>query len=334
MGGSTVLARRFEEHRPRLRAVAYRLLGSLVEAEGAVEEARLRLERAGAGPEAHPGPEAGPGPDTGAGIGTDTGAARNPDGRLTGAVARVCLDRLRSRAAARREEAPYGEDGRVRLPDPVVGRATGPVPRPGPGRDPGPDPEQRALLADGCELPFMAVLDTLGPAERVAFVLGDLCAVPSDEVAEVLGRTEASARQLADRARHRVRAAAPAPDRDSEHRREVVAAFLAAAADGDLDALVAVLDPDVVARSDGGALRPSLLRRGATTVAAQAVIFARLAEAVHPVLVNGAPGVMAVAEGRVISVMSFTVRGGRVTALDVLTDPDRLTRLGLTALLD
>ncbi|MFD3352483.1 sigma factor-like helix-turn-helix DNA-binding protein [Streptomyces fradiae] len=318
MGGSMVLARRFEEHRPRLRAVAYRLLGSLGEAAEAVEEARLRLERPGAGADADPGPEA--------------GAVRNADRALTAAVARVCLDRLRSRTAARREEAPYGEDGRVRLPDPVVGRAPGHGPDPGP--DPDHDPEQRALLSDGCELPFMAALDTLGPAERVAFVLYDLCAVPSDEVAEVLGRTEASARQLADRARRRVRAAAPAPDGDPEHRREVVAAFLAAAGDGDLDALLPVLDPDVVARSDGGALRPSLLRRGATTVAAQAVIFARLAEAAHPVLVNGAPGVMAVAEGRVISVMSFTVRGGRVTALDVLTDPDRLTRLGLTALLD
>ncbi|AOT60019.1 sigma factor-like helix-turn-helix DNA-binding protein [Streptomyces rubrolavendulae] len=312
MGGSMVLARRFEEHRPRLRAVAYRLLGSLGEAAEAVEEARLRLERPGAGADADPGPEA--------------GAVRNADRALTAAVARVCLDRLRSRGAARREEAPYGEDGRVRLPDPVVGRV------PGPG--PGPDYEQRALLSDGCDLPFMTALDTLGPAERVALVLCDLCAVPSDEVAEVLGRTEASARQLADRARHRVRAAAPAPDGDPEHRREVVAAFLAAAGEGDLDALLAVLDPDVVARSDGGTLRPSLLRRGATTVAAQAVIFARLAEAAHLVLVNGAPGVMAVADGRVISVMSFTVRGGRVTALDVLTDPDRLTRLGLTALLD
>ncbi|MFF9628588.1 sigma factor-like helix-turn-helix DNA-binding protein [Streptomyces fradiae] len=319
MGGSMVLARRFEEHRPRLRAVAYRLLGSLGEAAEAVEEARLRLERPGAGADADPGPEA--------------GAVRNADRALTAAVARVCLDRLRSRGAARREEDPYGEDGRVRLPDPVVGRVPGPGHGPG-GPGPGPDSEQRALLSDGCDLPFMTALDTLGPAERVALVLCDLCAVPSDEVAEVLGRTEASARQLADRARRRVRAAAPAPDGDPEHRREVVAAFLAAAGEGDLDALLAVLDPDVVARSDGGTLRPSLLRRGATTVAAQAVIFARLAEAAHLVLVNGAPGVMAVAEGRVISVMSFTVRGGRVTALDVLTDPDRLTRLGLTALLD
>ncbi|MCQ0024621.1 RNA polymerase subunit sigma-70 [Streptomyces somaliensis DSM 40738] len=295
MGGSTVSGERFEEHRPRLRAVAYRMLGSLDEAEDAVREARLRPDRTG---------------------GDDV---RDPGDRLTAAVARICLDRLRARAA-RREEPLLREDGRVRLPDPVVSRASGP------------GPEQAALAADEGGFALMTVLDTLAPAERLAFVLHDLFAVPSEDVARVLDRTAASARQLADRARHRVRAAAPPPDGDAAGRREVVEAFLAAARDGDLDALVAVLDPDVVARSDGGTLRPSVLRRGAATVASQAVVFARLAETAHPVLVNGAPGVLTVSEGRAVSVMSFTIHGSRVTCLDILTDPGRLVRLDVDAL--
>ncbi|URM90556.1 RNA polymerase subunit sigma-70 [Streptomyces sp. MRC013] len=299
MGGSTVSVRRFEEHRPRLRAVAYRLLGSLGEADDAVREAWLRLDRAGEG-------------DAG-------GDVRDPGGRFTAVVARVCLDRLRARAA-RREEPLLREDGRVRLPDPVVSRASGPA------------PEQAALVADEVGFALMIVLDTLAPAERLAFVLHDLFAVPPEDVAEALGCTAASARRLADRARHRVRTAAPPPDGDAARRREVVEAFLAAARGGDLDALLAVLDPDVVARSDGGTLRPSVLRRGAATVASQAVVFARLAEAAHPVLVNGAPGVLAVSEGRVVSVMSFTIHGSRVTCLDLLTDPGRLGHLDVDAL--
>ncbi|OEJ95552.1 sigma-70 family RNA polymerase sigma factor [Streptomyces thermolilacinus] len=292
MGENTDLAWRFEEHRPRLRAVAYRMLGSLGEAEDAVQETWLRLSRA------------------------EPEEIRNLGGWLTTVVGRVCLNQLRSRTA-RREEPLHGEDGRVRLPDPVVSRVSGP------------DPEEEALFADEVGLALMIVLDTLAPAERLAFVLHDLFAVPFEDVAEVLGRTEASSRQLASRARRRVRAAAPAPngDGDAARRGEVVAAFLAAARGGDLDALVAVLDPDVVARSDGGGLRPSVLRRGATTVASQAVVFARLAEAALPVLVNGTPGVVALAEGRVISVMSFTVRGRRITSLDILTDPTRLSHL-------
>ncbi|MEU2180754.1 sigma-70 family RNA polymerase sigma factor [Streptomyces thermolilacinus] len=294
MGENTDLARRFEKHRPRLRAVAYRMLGSLGEAEDAVQEAWLRLSRA------------------------EPEEIRNLGGWLTTVVGRVCLNQLRDRTA-RREEPLHGEDGRVRLPDPVVSRVSGR------------DPEEEALFADEVGLALMIVLDTLAPAERLAFVLHDLFAVPFEDVAEVLGRTEASSRQLASRARRRVRAAAPAPngdgDGDAARRGEVVAAFLAAARGGDLDALVAVLDPDVVARSDGGGLRPSVLRRGAATVASQAVVFARLAEAALPVLVNGTPGVVAVAEGRVISVMSFTVRGTRITSLDILTDPTRLAHL-------
>ncbi|MCP9987221.1 RNA polymerase subunit sigma-70 [Streptomyces sudanensis] len=289
MGKKRTSAERFEEHRPRLRAVAYRMLGSLGDAEDAVREARLRLDPAG------------------------DGDAPDPAGRLTAAVARVCLDRLRARAA-RRTEPLLGEDGRMRLPDPVVSPVSGP------------DPEQAALVADEAGFALMIVLDALSPAERLAFVLHDLFAVPFEDVAEVLGGTAESARTLAERARHRVRAAVPPPDGDADRRR-VVEAFLAAARGGDLDALTAVLDPDVVARSDGGTLRPSVLRRGARTVASQAVVFARLAEAAHPVLVNGAPGVLAVSEGRVVSVMSFTVHGARVTSLDLLTDPDRLSRL-------
>ncbi|MEU3818055.1 RNA polymerase sigma factor SigJ [Streptomyces sp. NPDC030392] len=299
MGGHTDLARRFEEHRPRLRAVAYRMLGSLGEAEDAVQEAWLRLSR------------------------SDTEQIENLGGWLTTVVGRVCLNQLRSHVA-RREEPLLGDDGRVRLPDPVVSRAAGP------------DPEEQVLFADEVGLALMIVLDTLAPAERLAFVLHDLFAVPFEDIAEVLGRTEASARQLASRARRRVRAASPAPDgdgdREAARRREVVAAFLAAARGGDLNALVAVLDPDVVARSDGGGLRPSVLRRGAATVASQAIVFARLAEAAVPVLVNGTPGVVAVADGRVISVMSFTVRGGRVASLDILTDPTRLAHLDPEAL--
>ncbi|MFJ8696446.1 sigma-70 family RNA polymerase sigma factor [Streptomyces roseolilacinus] len=295
MDETTDLARRFEEHRSRLRAVAYRMLGSLGEAEDAVQEAWLRLGRA------------------------DSADVRNLGGWLTTVVSRICLDQLRSRTA-RREEPLHGEDGRVRLPDPVVSRASGP------------DPEQAALVADEVGIALMIVLDTLAPAERLAFVLHDLFAVPFEDIAEVLDRTAASARQLASRARRRVRSSAPPPDGDPARRREVVDAFLAAARGGDLDALVAVLAPDVLARSDGGTLRPSLLRRGAATVASQALVFARLAEAAHPVLVNGTPGVLAVTDGRVISVMSFTVHADRITALDILTDPARLSRLDVTAL--
>ncbi|MHC0429589.1 sigma-70 family RNA polymerase sigma factor [Streptomyces sp. O3] len=298
MSERDLLARRFEEHRSRLRAVAYRMLGSLSEAEDAVQEAWLKLNR------------------------SDVAEVRNLGGWLTTVVSRVCLDMLRSRST-RREEPLHDQndqDGRFRLPDPVV---TGPD---------SVDPEQEILVADSVGIALMVVLQTLSPAERLAFVLHDLFAVPFDEIASVLGRTPAATRQLASRARRRVNGAAPASDTDLARRREVVDAFLAASRGGDFDALLAVLDPEVVARSDGGALRPSLLRRGASDVASQAVAFARFAEAGHAVLVNGSPGVVAVAEGRAVSVMAFTIQGGRIAALDILTDPERLARIDLSVL--
>ncbi|MEU7135400.1 sigma-70 family RNA polymerase sigma factor [Streptomyces sp. NPDC046261] len=295
MSEEEMLARRFEEHRPHLRAVAYRMLGSLGEAEDAVQEAWLKLSRA------------------------DAGAVENLGGWLTTVVGRTCLDMLRSRTT-RREDPLHDQDGRIRLPDPVVS-----------GPD-GLDPEQEILLADAVGLALLVVLDTLAPAERLAFVLHDMFAVPFDEIAAVLGRTPAATRQLASRARRRVQGAAPAPDSDPAARRSVVDAFLAAARGGDFDALVAVLDPGIVARSDGGVLRPGLIRHGAAAVAAQAITFARFAEAALPALVNGSPGVVAVAEGRVLSVMAFTIHNARVTALDILTDPERLARIDLSAL--
>jgi RNA polymerase sigma factor (sigma-70 family) len=286
-----VLAQRFEEHRSHLRAVAYRMLGSLNEADDAVQETWLKLSR------------------------SDVSEVRNLGGWLTTVAGRVCLDMLRSRGARREEPLHDQEDGLIRLPDPVVS---------GPG---GVDPEQEMLVADSVGIALMIVLQTLSPAERLAFVLHDLFAVPFDEIAAVLGRTSASTRQLASRARRRVEGAAPAADTDIARRREVVDAFLTASRGGDFDALLAVLDPDVVARSDGGTLRPTMLRRGAADVASQAITFARFAEAGHAALVNGSPGVVAMAEGRVMSVMAFTIRGGRITALDILTDPERLARI-------
>ncbi|OKK17335.1 RNA polymerase subunit sigma-70 [Streptomyces sp. CB00455] len=295
MSGKDDLARRFEEHRGHLRAVAYRMLGSLSEAEDAVQEAWLKLGRA------------------------DADAVDNLGGWLTTAVGRVCLDMLRSRTS-RREDPLHDQEGLVRLPDPVVGRADGL------------DPEQEVLLADSVGTALMVVLETLAPAERLAFVLHDMFAVPFDDIAPVLGRTSATTRQLASRARRRVQGAAPAPDTDRARLRTIVDAFLAAARGGDFEALVALLDPEIVARSDGGTLLPSVLRRGASEVASQAIAFARFAESGRPVLVNGLPGVVSLAQGRPLSVMAFTVRAGRITALDILTDPERLARLDLSAI--
>ncbi|MEU1376754.1 sigma-70 family RNA polymerase sigma factor [Streptomyces triculaminicus] len=295
MSEEDFLAQRFEEHRPHLRAVAYRMLGSLSEAEDAVQEAWFRLSR------------------------SDTDAVENLGGWLTTVVGRVCLDMLRSRST-RGEEPLHDQDGRVRLPDPLIS---------GPDRI---DPEQEILLADSVGIALMVVLQTLAPAERLSFVLHDMFAVPFDDIAAVLGRTPASTRQLASRARRRVQGAAPAPDSDLTRRRRVVDAFLTAARGGDFDALVAVLDPDIVARSDGGTLLPSALRRGAAEVASQAITFARFAEAGRPALINGTPGFVAFAEGRPMSVMAFTIQGDRVIALDILTDPERLARLDLSAL--
>ncbi|MQS12954.1 sigma-70 family RNA polymerase sigma factor [Streptomyces kaniharaensis] len=293
MGGEFLLAERFEAERPQLRSVAYRMLGSLAEAEDAVQEAWLRLSR------------------------SDVSDVRNLGAWLTTVVGRVCLDQLRSRTSRREEPLPE-QDGSVRLPDPVVSGLAAL------------DPAQEILVADSVGIALMVVLETLSPAERLAFVLHDLFDVPFDEIAPVLGRTSASTRQLASRARRRVQGVTPAADTDLARKREVVEAFLTASRGGDFDALLTVLDPGVVARSDGGALVPSILRRGAADVASQAITFARFAADARPVLVNGSPGVVSFAEGRPLSVMSFTIRDGRITGLDILTDPERLATLGLT----
>jgi RNA polymerase sigma factor (sigma-70 family) len=287
------LAERFEAHRSQLRAVAYQMLGSLSEADDAVQEAWLRLSRA------------------------DTSGVENLGGWLTTVVARVCLDMLRVRSS--RREQPLG----VHLPDPILSRADGL------------DPEQQALLAEGVGLALLVVLDTLAPAERLAFVLHDTFAVPFEEIAAIVGRSPAATRQLASRARRRVQAAAAVPDADLARQRSVVDAFFAAARRGDFDALVAVLDPDVMLRADRGAVpvSPGRVVRGAPAVARQALTFARLALFVRPALVNGTAGVVVASGGRPFSVMGFTVRGGRIVEIDVLADPARLRQLDL-ALLD
>ncbi|MFD7256422.1 sigma-70 family RNA polymerase sigma factor [Streptomyces sp. NPDC059874] len=296
MSETELLARRFEEQRSHLRAVAYRMLGSLSEADDAVQEAWLKLSR------------------------SDVAAVENLGGWLTTVVGRVCLDMLRTRST-RREDPLHDQDGQIRLPDPIVANADGL------------DPEQEILLADSVGIALLVVLDTLGPAERLAFVLHDMFAVPFDEIAPVLGRTAATTRQLASRARRRVQGAAPAPDADLNERRQIVEAFLAASRGGDFDALVAILDPEVVARSDGGTLRPGLLRHGAAEVASQAIMFARFAEVARPALVNATPGVVSFSQdGSPLSVMAFSIRGGRITALDILTDPERLAHIDLSVL--
>jgi RNA polymerase sigma-70 factor (ECF subfamily) len=286
------LTERFEEHRPRLRAVAYRMLGSVGEAEDAVQDAWLRLDRA------------------------DTAEVDNLGAWLTTVVARVCLNVLRTRRT--RGEEPLD----VRVPDPVVSPAAGT------------DPEQEALLADSVGLALLVVLDTLTPAERLAFVLHDTFAVPFEDIGPMIDRTPAAARQLASRARRRVRGQAPAPDPDIAQQRAVVDAFFAAARDGDFDALVAVLHPDVVLRADGGTsrTRPTVVLRGAQNVAGQAVVATRLAPYVRPALINGAAGVVVPVNGKVFSVMGFTVVDGRIAAVDVLYDPERLAALDLTFL--
>jgi RNA polymerase sigma-70 factor (ECF subfamily) len=271
------------------------MLGSLSEADDAVQDAWLRLSRA------------------------DTSEVENLDGWLTTVVARVCLDMLRSRSS--RREEPLG----VRLPEPVVSRADGV------------DPEQEALLAEGVGLALLVVLETLAPAERLAFVLHDLFAVPFEEIAPIVGRTEAAARQLASRARRRVQGSAPVPDADLARQREVVDAFLAAAREGDFAALLAVLDPDVVARADYGAVPAGASRevRGARAVAQQALSYARFAQSARPALVNGAAGLVAwTRDGRPFSVMGFRVRDGRIAEIDILADPERLRLLDLTVLDD
>jgi RNA polymerase sigma-70 factor (ECF subfamily) len=246
----------------------------------------------------------------------DVGDVRNVGGWLTTVVARICLNMLRARASRREQPAD------ARMPDPIVTRADGG------------DPEHEAILADSVGLAMQVVLGTLAPAERLAFVLHDMFAVPFEDIAAMIGRSPAAARQLASRARRRVRTAAPAPDPDLARQRAVVDAFIAAARHGDIDGLVAVLHPDVVLRADGGGMRtrPDVVLRGARTVAGQAVIAQRLAPSAQPALINGTAGVVAVVGGRPFSVMGFTVAGGRIVTIDVLYDPDRLAGLDLPTL--
>jgi RNA polymerase sigma-70 factor (ECF subfamily) len=284
------LAERFEANRSHLRGVAYRMLGSLTEADDAVQEAWIRLSR------------------------TDTSQVDNLRAWLTTVVARVSLNLLRSRKT--RGETPL----ETRIPDPIVSPENGM------------DPEQEAMLGDSVGLAMLVVLDSLTPAERVAFVLHDVFAVPFDQIAPIVGRTPTAARQLASRARRRVQGA-PVPDVNLDGQWAVVNAFLAAARDGDFERLLAVLDPDVVVRSDGGAARPGLvsLVRGAQAVAQQAMSFRAFADTATRVLVNGVPGGVAWApDGSPFAVLAVTVKGGRIVGIDVLADPDRLAQLDLT----
>jgi RNA polymerase sigma factor (sigma-70 family) len=289
------LAERFEEHRTHLRAVAYRMLGSLAEADEAVQDAWLRVSRAGAD------------------------GIENMGGWLTTVVARVCLNALQSRKS--RPEDPSG----VHMPDPII------------TRDGALDPEHEVLLADSVGLALQIVLDTLPPAERLAFVLHDMFDVPFEDIAPMVGRTSTAARQLASRARRRVQGASvPAPDPDLARQRQVVDAFFAAARAGDFGALLAVLDPDVVLRSDGGERRRavSFIRRGAPDVARSAQAAAMPFAILRPALINGAAGVVVMIHNRPFAVMGFTVTHDKIVAIDCVMDPDRLARLDLTVLDD
>lgn len=270
--------------------MAYRMLGSVSEADDAVQETWLRLNRSAAS------------------------EVDNLAAWLTTVVGRVCLNLLRSRD--RRREEP------LHVPDPLISPTSGV------------DPEQEALLADSVGLAMLVVLETLAPAERLAFVLHDLFAVPFDEIAPMIDRSSAAARQLASRARRRVQTQAPVPDPDLARQRDVVSAFFAASRDGDLDALVAVLAPDVVLRSDGGTARPRMTMElhGSGDVSKQAITSSRLSPFVLPALINGAAGVVVAANGRPMFVMAFTVTAGRIAAIEVLADPDRLRHLDITAL--
>ncbi len=286
------LAQEFEEHRTRLRAVAYRMLGSLSEADDAVQETWLRLSR------------------------TDSDEVENLGGWLTTVVARVSLNILRSRRSRREEPLD------VRMPEPIVDRADGT------------DPEHEALLADSVGLALLVVLETLNPAERLAFVLHDMFAVPFDEIAPIVDRSPEAARQLASRARRRVQGETAVPDADLETQREVLDAFLAAAREGDFEALVAVLDRDVVLRADrrGVSIGAPRVVRGAANVARGALAFSRLDLEVRPALVNGAAGTVTLRDGRPFAIAGFTIRNRRIVEMDIIADPERLSRLDLTIL--
>jgi RNA polymerase sigma factor (sigma-70 family) len=284
------LADRFEANRAHLRGVAYRMLGSVSEADDAVQEAWIRLSR------------------------TDTSEVDNLQAWLTTVVGRVCLNMLRSRRTRREMSL------ETHVPDPIL------------SPEAGMDPEQEALLGDSVGLALLVVLDSLAPAERVAFVLHDVFAVPFDEIAPIVGRTPTATRQLASRGRRRVQGA-PVPDVDLDGQWAVVDAFLAAAREGDFEGLVAALDPDVVLRSDGGDARPALVSHvhGARSVAEQAMAFRAFTETATRVLVNGTPGGVAwTPDGKPFAVLALTVKGGRIVAIDILADPDRLAELDLT----
>ena len=289
------LAEQFEEHRPHVRAAAYRMLGSVSEAEDAVQEAWLRLSR------------------------TDVSDIDNLRGWLTTVVARVCLDMLRSRTS--RREDPLD----VHVPDPIIARAIG-------RGDEG--PEADALLADSVGLALLIVLEKLEPAERLAFVLHDVFGMTFEEIAPVVDRSVVATRQLASRARRRVQGQAPTSDADLRTQRRVVDAFLAAVQNGDFEALVGVLDPEIVLRADGGAVKGmSRLVRGAQAVVAQAATFSKIALSNQIVLVNGSIGVVTrLPDGRVFSVIGFTIAGGKVVEMDILADQDRISRLDLSAI--
>lgn len=286
------LAEQFEENRTHLKAVAYRMLGSLGEADDAVQEAWIRLSR------------------------SDAGEIRDLRAWLTTVVARVSLNMLRSRK--RRHEEPMD----LRMPEPIV--------------DPvdGTDPEHEALLADSVGLALLVVLETLKPAERLAFVLHDMFGIRFEEIGQIIDRSPQAARQLANRARKKVQEARTEPDPDLDTQREVVDAFLAAAREGDFERLVAVLDPDVVSRGDFGPGVPTREARGAEAVASNAIMFQRLGLEVRPALVNGAVGAVSMRDGKPFSIGAITVRDGKIVEMDFFADPERLAKVDLTILDD
>jgi RNA polymerase sigma-70 factor (ECF subfamily) len=287
------LAERFEANRSHLRGIAYRMLGSLSDADDAVQEAWIRLSRA------------------------DTGEIDNLRSYLATVVGRVCLNMLRSRKTRRDVSL------ETHVADPIVSRQEGV------------DPEQQALLGESVGLALFTVLDSLTPAERIAFVLHDAFDVPYDEIAPIVDRTPTAARQLASRARRRVQGA-PVPDVDLAGQWAVVDAFAAAAREGDFNRLLAVLDPDVVLRTDGGVARPQLsaLVRGAQAIAERATAFRRFAETGTRILVNGTPGGVAWApDGSPFAILALTVTGGKIVAIDILADPERLAKLDLAVLI-
>src|ERR671915_792514 len=281
------LAQRFQDHRPRLRAVAYRMLGSTSEAEDAVQEAWIRLGR------------------------SDADEIDNLEAWLVTVVGRVALNMLRSRKTRREESL------ETHLPDPIVERAEGI------------DPEHEVLLADSVGLALLVVLETLTPAERLAYVLHDMFSVPFEEIGAILDRSPEAARQLASRGRRRIRGANTTPDADAAAQQEVVEAFLAAARDGDFDALVAVLDPGIVLREDWGS-GTIVEVRGALNVARRAMAASqRLGLVVQPALINGAAGWVSLLDGEPYAIGALTVQNGRITTMDILLDPARLARLDL-----